>query len=69
MLAGMNPYDYRQPPPRPFSQLPPGRPARQSSVWTIIGIILAVVLCIGGLVIVGVVALLFVGLSHYGSNK
>jgi hypothetical protein len=47
----------------------PPRPARGRSVWAIIGIILAVVLVIGGLVLVGLTVLLFVGLSHYGSNK
>jgi hypothetical protein len=70
MLAGMNLYNYRQPPPpSPFSQLPPRRPARESSAWAIIGITLSVVLVIGGLVVVGLMALFFIGLSHYGSNK
>lgn len=47
----------------------PGGPNRGRSVWTIIGIALSVLLAIGGLVFVGVTVLLFVGLSHYGSNK
>jgi hypothetical protein len=43
------------------------RPRR--SPWAVLGIALAVVLAIGGLVIVGMVVILFVGLSQYGSNK
>lgn len=51
------------------SHLPPPRPIRERSIWTIIGIALAVVLVIGGLAVVGFATLIFVGLSHYGSNK
>jgi hypothetical protein len=70
MLAGMDFNDFGQPLPHSsFSQLPPPEPARGRSVWAIIGIVLAVVLCIGGLVVVGLLALFFVALSHYGSNK
>jgi hypothetical protein len=41
----------------------------QRPVWAIIGIILAVVLAIGGLAIVGLMVVVVVGMSHYGSNK
>jgi hypothetical protein len=61
MLAGMDINGRNRKPPR--------RPAPQHSVWTIIGIVLAVVLGIGGLAVVGFAVVLFVGLSHYGSNK
>ncbi|HEU5419209.1 MAG TPA: hypothetical protein VFV41_16070 [Streptosporangiaceae bacterium] len=43
------------------------RPPR--SGMAIFGMVAAVVLTIGGLVIVGAVVILFVGLSQYGSNK
>ena len=69
MLAGMDFNDFSQLPHSSFSHLASPGPARGRSVWTIIGIILAVVLGIGGLVVVGVMVLLFIGLSHYGSNK
>jgi hypothetical protein len=49
---------------------PGGRePYRERSIWTVIGITLAVLMTIGGLAVVGVTVALFVGLSHYGSNK
>ena len=44
-------------------------PYRERSIWTVIGITLAVLLTIGGLAVVGVTVALFVSLSHYGSNK
>jgi hypothetical protein len=74
MMAAMDVNDFNQRLPhssrsQSFSHLPPPRPARGSSVWVIIGIVLAVLLCIGGLVVVGLVVLFFVGMSHYGSNK
>lgn len=70
MLAGMDFNDFGQMVPHSsVSHLAPLGPARGRSVWAIIGIILAVVLGIGGLAVVGVMVLLFVGLSHYGSNK
>jgi hypothetical protein len=47
----------------------PGGPHGGRSVWTIIGITLAVVLGIGGLAVAGVMVVLFVGLSHWASNK
>ena len=47
-----------------------GQPARpQRSVWAVIGTVLAVVLVIGGLVIVGVMVLLAVAMQSMGSNK
>ncbi len=61
MLAGMDTSG--------MHHMTPGGPYRESSVWTVIGITLAVLLTIGGLVVVGFTVLLFVGLSHYGSNK
>lgn len=49
---------------------PYGRaPRRGSYVWTVIGITLAVMFTIAGLAVVGGMVLLYVGLSHYGSNK
>lgn len=42
---------------------------REHPVWTVIGVTIAVLLAIGSLVVVGGTVLLFVGLSHYGSNK
>jgi hypothetical protein len=44
-------------------------PYREHSIWTVIGITLAVLLTVGGLAVVGVTVALFVSLSHYGSNK
>ncbi|MGC1284503.1 MAG: hypothetical protein WA895_16335 [Streptosporangiaceae bacterium] len=44
-------------------------PYWERSIWTVIGITLAVLLTIGGLAVVGVTVALFVSLSHYGSNK
>ncbi|HEY1643335.1 MAG TPA: hypothetical protein VGG35_21805 [Streptosporangiaceae bacterium] len=35
----------------------------------IFGMVAAVVLTVGGLVIIGTIVIFFVGLSHYGSNK
>ena len=69
MLAGMDFNDFSQLPHSSFAHLPPLEPAGGRSAWAIIGIILAVVLVIGGLAVVGLMALFFVGLSHYGSNK
>jgi hypothetical protein len=70
MLAGMDLNDFGQTAPHgPVSHLAPQKPARGRSVWAVIGIIVAVVLVIGGLALVGAMVLLFVGLSHYGSNK
>jgi len=47
----------------------PGGPVPQRAVWTIAGIFVAVVLSIFGLVVVGCAVMLYVGLSHYASNK
>jgi hypothetical protein len=50
--------------------MPDGRgPYRERSIWTVIGITLAVLLTIGGLAVVGTMVLFVVGMSHYGSNK
>ena len=49
---------------------PDGRgPYRERSIWTVIGITLAVLMTIGGLAVVGTMVLFVVGMSHYGSNK
>jgi hypothetical protein len=53
---------------------PLNRPARRptragATVWSVLGIALAVVLVIGGLVFAGAIVVLAVGISHYGSNK
>jgi hypothetical protein len=70
MLAGMDFNDFSQTAPYgSANHCTPLKPARGRSVWAIIGIVLAVVLVIGGLAVVGVMVLLFIGLSHYGSNK
>jgi len=69
MLASMDFNDFGQLPHNSFSHIASLEPARERSAWAVIGIILAVVLVIGGLVMVGLMALFFVGLSHYGSNK
>jgi hypothetical protein len=44
-------------------------PRPQRSVWSVLGIALAVVLALGGLAVVGGMVLFAVGMSHYGSNK
>ena len=63
MLAGMDTSGMNR-------MTPDGRgPYRERSIWTVIGITLAVLMTIGGLAVVGVTVALFVGLSHYGSNK
>jgi hypothetical protein len=49
--------------------LPPPGPGRERSVWATIGIAVVVVLCLGGLVVVGGMVLLAVGMSYLGSNK
>lgn len=49
---------------KPAASRPTGR-----SVWAVLGIIAAVLLTIGGLAIVGVIVLVYVGLSNAGSNK
>lgn len=47
----------------------PSGPVPQRAVWAITGIFVAVVLSIFGLVVVGYAVMLYVGLSHYASNK
>jgi hypothetical protein len=44
-------------------------PYRERSIWTVIGITLAVLMTIGGLAVIGTMVLLVIGMSHYGSNK
>ena len=44
-------------------------PAPQRSVWAVIGIALATLLCIGGLMVLGVTVFFYIALSHYASNK
>jgi hypothetical protein len=63
MLAGMDTSS--------MNHTTPGRrvPSRKSTVWAVIGITLAVMLTIAGLAVVGGMVLLYIGLSHYGSNK
>ncbi|MFG1811333.1 hypothetical protein [Streptomyces sp. NPDC049040] len=46
-----------------------GRREPQRSVWSVLGIVLAVLLAVAGLVVVGTVVLLFVAMSNFGSNK
>jgi hypothetical protein len=46
------------------SRRPPAR-----SVWTIVGIVAAVLLAIGGLAVLAAIVLVYVGLSQFGSNK
>jgi hypothetical protein len=43
------------------------RPDRH--IWTAVGTALAILLGIGGLAAVGAIVLVYVGLSHWGSNK
>jgi hypothetical protein len=47
---------------------PPGDPEAMK-VWNVIGIILAAVLAVGGLLVIGFIVLLFVGLNQWGQNK
>ena len=58
----MDPYRPWPPPPRPL-------PRSRRSVWSGLGIALAVVLGILGLLVVGFFVVMIVGLSNYGSNK
>jgi len=62
MLAGMDTSGRNRPPGGPG-------PKPQNPVWAIIGITLAVMFTIAGLAVVGSIVLLWIGLSHYGSNK
>lgn len=39
------------------------------SIWGVVGIVVAVLLGVAGLVVIGAIVLFFVGLSRYGSNK
>jgi len=49
---------------------PAQRPGRSSrTIWSVLGIVVAAILVIGGLAFAGVIVVLVVGMSHYGSNK
>ena len=53
---------------------PLNRPAQRAgnnsrTVWSVLGVVVAVILVIGGLAFAGVIVVLVVGMSHYGSNK
>ena len=61
MLAGMDTSG--------MNHMTPAGPRPGRSVWAIIGITLAVLLTIGGLALVGFAVVIYVGLSHWGSNK
>jgi hypothetical protein len=53
----------------PLSQ-PARRPVRPGrTVWSALGIAVAVILVIGGLAFAGVIVVFVIGMSHYGSNK
>lgn len=63
MLAGMDTSGMNR-------MTPDGRgPYRERSIWTVIGITLAVLMTIGGLAVVGCMVAFFVLVSHLGSNK
>ena len=53
------------PPPRQPTRPPRGAP----SVWNIIGITLAAVLCVGGLLFAAAVVVLIIGLNQWAANK
>jgi hypothetical protein len=55
--------------PPAYPPLPRGPARPQRSVWLYLAIALAVLLALAGIAVVGAIALFFVGLSHYGSNK
>jgi hypothetical protein len=63
MLAGMD--------TNGMNRMTPGDrgPYKESSAWMVIGITLAVLLAIGGLVLVGAMVLSFIAMSRLGSNK
>jgi hypothetical protein len=53
---------------------PLNRPAQRAgrssrTIWSVLGIVVAAILVIGGLAFAGVIVVLVVGMSHYGSNK
>jgi hypothetical protein len=53
------------PPPRQPTRPPLGEP----SVWNIIAIAIAVVLCVGGLLYVAASVVFIIGLNHMAANK
>jgi hypothetical protein len=44
-------------------------PKPQRSAWSVIGIALGTLLCVGGLVFLGVMVYAYIALSHFASNK
>jgi hypothetical protein len=53
---------------------PLNRPAQRAgrssrTIWSVLGIVVAAILVIGGLAFAGVIVVLVVGMSQYGSNK
>lgn len=56
-------------PPAPPSWQPARPPRRALSVWSVIGITLAVVLCVGGLLYVAFIVVLIIGLNQWAANK
>ncbi len=58
---------YRHHPSRPPTGTPPRRGQRTG--WEVLGVALAILLAICGLVIVGVFVFFAVGMAQFGSNK
>jgi hypothetical protein len=44
-------------------------PRPQRTIWTDIGVVLAVLLCAGGLIAVGCLVVLYIAILSIGSNK
>lgn len=44
-------------------------PRPQRTIWTDIGVVLAVLLCVGGLIVVGCMIFLYIAILSIGSNK
>lgn len=51
-----------------WSSQPP-KPVKKRSTLQIVGIVIATILAVGGLVFVGFIILFMIALSSYGSNK
>jgi hypothetical protein len=61
-------------PPSPYDPLPQwtgndSLPRRRHSVWSVLGVALAVALGVLGLLVVAGFVIVFIGLYSYGSNK
>jgi hypothetical protein len=39
------------------------------SIWEILGVVLAITLCVGGLTFVGILVFFYIGLSNWAKNK